>query len=65
MTTPASKVAGRLILLGVTGSIAAYKSAELCRALTAAGADVQTLLSRSGPRRRAGWARWPPASPMT
>ncbi|HUP82882.1 MAG TPA: bifunctional phosphopantothenoylcysteine decarboxylase/phosphopantothenate--cysteine ligase CoaBC [Candidatus Limnocylindria bacterium] len=38
---------GRLVLLGVTGSIAAYKSAELCRALTAAGADVQTLLSRS------------------
>jgi phosphopantothenoylcysteine decarboxylase/phosphopantothenate--cysteine ligase len=31
----------------VTGSIAAYKSAELCRALTTAGADVQTLLSRS------------------
>jgi phosphopantothenoylcysteine decarboxylase/phosphopantothenate--cysteine ligase len=38
---------GRLILLGVTGSIAAYKSAELARALTGAGADVQTLLSRS------------------
>jgi phosphopantothenoylcysteine decarboxylase/phosphopantothenate--cysteine ligase len=38
---------GRLILLGVTGSIAAYKSAELSRALTGAGADVQTLLSRS------------------
>ena len=38
---------GRLVLLGVTGSIAAYKSAELSRALTAAGADVQTLLSRS------------------
>ena len=42
-----SNLGGRLILLGVTGSIAAYKSAELCRALTAAGADVQTLLSRS------------------
>ena len=42
-----SNLAGRLVLLGVTGSIAAYKSAELCRALTAAGADVQTLLSRS------------------
>ena len=38
---------GRLILLGVTGSIAAYKSAELSRALMTAGADVQTLLSRS------------------
>jgi phosphopantothenoylcysteine decarboxylase/phosphopantothenate--cysteine ligase len=42
-----SHLEGRLILLGVTGSIAAFKSAELCRALTAAGADVQTLLSRS------------------
>jgi phosphopantothenoylcysteine decarboxylase/phosphopantothenate--cysteine ligase len=43
----ASKLEGRLILLGVTGSIAAYKSAELARALAGAGADVQTLLSRS------------------
>lgn len=42
-----SDLHGRLILLGVTGSIAAYKSAELCRALTAGGADVQTLMSRS------------------
>jgi len=38
---------GRLILLGVTGSIAAYKSAEIVRALTAAGADVQVLMSHS------------------
>ena len=36
---------GRLILLGVTGSIAAYKSAELARALIAEGADVQVLMS--------------------
>ncbi len=38
---------GRLILLGVTGSIAAYKSAELARALTAAGAEVQPLMTHS------------------
>jgi phosphopantothenoylcysteine decarboxylase/phosphopantothenate--cysteine ligase len=38
---------GRLIALGVTGSIAAYKSAELARALTAAGADVQVLMSHT------------------
>jgi phosphopantothenoylcysteine decarboxylase/phosphopantothenate--cysteine ligase len=31
----------------VTGSIAAYKSAELARALTAGGAEVQPLMSRS------------------
>ena len=36
---------GRLILLGITGSIAAYKSAELARALIAEGADVQVLMS--------------------
>jgi phosphopantothenoylcysteine decarboxylase/phosphopantothenate--cysteine ligase len=42
-----SSLAGRLILLGVTGSIAAYKSAELARALTAAGAEVQPLMTHS------------------
>ena len=30
---------GKHILLGVTGSIAAYKAAVLCRLLKAAGAD--------------------------
>lgn len=40
-------LAGRLVLLGVTGSIAAYKSAELCRALVAEGADVQPLMTHS------------------
>jgi phosphopantothenoylcysteine decarboxylase / phosphopantothenate---cysteine ligase len=38
---------GRLVLLGVTGSIAAYKAAELARALTAAGAEVQPLMTHS------------------
>ncbi len=36
---------GRLIALGVTGSIAAYKAVELMRLLQAAGADVVVLLS--------------------
>lgn len=40
-------LAGRLVCLGVTGSIAAYKSAELARALVAAGAEVQALMTRS------------------
>ena len=40
-------LAGRLILLGVTGSIAAYKAAELVRLLIAAGADVQVLMTHS------------------
>ena len=38
---------GRLILLGVTGSIAAYKSAELARALASDGAQVQPLMTHS------------------
>ncbi len=38
---------GRLILLGVTGSIAAYKAAELVRLLSADGADVQVLMTHT------------------
>ena len=38
---------GRLILLGVTGSIAAYKAAELLRQLVAAGAEVQVMMTRA------------------
>jgi phosphopantothenoylcysteine decarboxylase / phosphopantothenate---cysteine ligase len=41
------RLAGRLVLLGVTGSIAAYKAAELTRLLAAEGADVQVLMSRT------------------
>jgi len=47
---PTARLAGRLIALGVTGSIAAYKSVELLRLLTAEGADVVTLLSPSATR---------------
>lgn len=35
------------ILLGLTGSIAAYKSADLARRLRAAGADVQVVMTRA------------------
>ncbi len=38
---------GRLVLLGVTGSIAAYKGAELLRELTRAGAEVQVMMSEA------------------
>jgi phosphopantothenoylcysteine decarboxylase/phosphopantothenate--cysteine ligase len=41
---------GRLIALGVTGSIAAYKAPELVRALQAEGADVVALLSPAATR---------------
>jgi phosphopantothenoylcysteine decarboxylase / phosphopantothenate---cysteine ligase len=41
------RLEGRLIALGITGSIAAYKAPELVRLLQAEGADVVALLSPS------------------
>lgn len=41
----AGPLAGRHILLGVAGGIAAYKAANLTRALLKAGADVQVMLT--------------------
>src|SRR4051812_37469742 len=38
---------GKRILLGVTGSIAAYKSALLVRLLVKAGAEVKVIMTRS------------------
>jgi phosphopantothenoylcysteine decarboxylase/phosphopantothenate--cysteine ligase len=43
-----ARLKGRLIGLGVTGSIAAYKAAELVRLLRAEGADVVVMLTPSG-----------------
>ena len=40
-------VAGKRILLGVTGSISAYKSALLVRLLIKAGAEVQVVMTES------------------
>ena len=40
-------IAGKRILLGVTGSISAYKSALLVRLLVKAGADVQVVMTES------------------
>ncbi|WP_410503879.1 flavoprotein [Hymenobacter sp. BT18] len=42
-----SSLHGRKILLGVCGSIAAYKSAALVRLLVKAGAEVQVILTTS------------------
>ncbi|MGH7169048.1 MAG: bifunctional phosphopantothenoylcysteine decarboxylase/phosphopantothenate--cysteine ligase CoaBC [Gemmataceae bacterium] len=41
----ASALAGRRILLGVTGGIAAYKAADLTRRFKEAGADVQVVMT--------------------
>ena len=38
-------LAGKKIILGVTGGIAAYKAAELCRLLVKAGADVRVVMT--------------------
>src|SRR5574343_1356199 len=38
---------GRHIVLGLSGGIACYKSAELCRLLTKAGATVQVLMTEA------------------
>ncbi len=43
-------LAGRRLLLGVTGGIAAYKSAELLRLFKKAGADVQVLMTQDATR---------------
>lgn len=51
MTTQAgSNLSGLKVLLGVSGGVAAYKSVALASKLTAAGAEVQTVLTENGAR---------------
>lgn len=45
-----SPLAGRRVLLGVTGGIAAYKAAYLARLLRERGADVQVVMTPSATR---------------
>ena len=45
-----SPLAGRRILLGVTGGIAAYKAAYLCRLLQERGATVQVVMTSAATR---------------
>src|SRR5580693_9418192 len=52
-TSPASPEAvlqGRRIVLGITGGIAAYKAAELCRLLVKAGATVRVVMTEAATR---------------
>ena len=42
-----SRLSGRKILLGVTGGIGAYKTAELARAFVREGADVSVVMTRN------------------
>jgi phosphopantothenoylcysteine decarboxylase/phosphopantothenate--cysteine ligase len=43
----AGPLAGRHLVLGLSGGIACYKAAELCRALVKAGATVQVVMTES------------------
>ena len=44
---PPTALAGRRIVLGITGGIAAYKAAELCRLLVKAGATVRVVMTEA------------------
>jgi phosphopantothenoylcysteine decarboxylase/phosphopantothenate--cysteine ligase len=44
------ELAGRRIVLGLTGGVACYKAAALCRALTGAGAAVQVVMTEAACR---------------
>ncbi|CAN5581186.1 bifunctional phosphopantothenoylcysteine decarboxylase/phosphopantothenate--cysteine ligase CoaBC [soil metagenome] len=41
------RLSGKQILLGISGSISAYKSAEICRLLTKEGASVRVIMTSS------------------
>jgi phosphopantothenoylcysteine decarboxylase/phosphopantothenate--cysteine ligase len=47
MTGKSTPIAGKSIVLGISGGIAAYKAAELASKLTAAGAKVYTLMTEN------------------
>jgi phosphopantothenoylcysteine decarboxylase / phosphopantothenate---cysteine ligase len=47
---PSPALAGRRVVLGVCGGIAAYKAIEVCRRLTDAGAIVSPVLTRAATR---------------
>ena len=48
--TPLDALAGKRIILGISGSIAAYKCAELARNLTLAGAAVDVIMTEAAQR---------------
>src|SRR5574343_1388118 len=44
---PMKELAGKHIVLGLSGGVACYKSAELCRALIKEGATVQVVMTEA------------------
>src|SRR5438128_11674095 len=47
---PAARLAGKTIVLGVTGSIAAYKAASLARRLMTEGATLRVVMTHTAQR---------------
>jgi len=45
-----TELAGKHVVLGLSGGVACYKSAELCRLLTKAGATVQVVMTEAAER---------------
>ncbi|WP_306465566.1 flavoprotein, partial [Klebsiella oxytoca] len=45
-----NELAGKHILLGLSGGVACYKSAELARLLAKAGATVQVVMTEAAER---------------
>ena len=50
LVEPSGELAGRHILLGLSGGAACFKAAELCRALVKAGATVQVVMTEAAER---------------
>src|SRR6185436_1918296 len=50
VTSDGGGLAGKRIVLGVTGGIAAYKAAELCRLFVKAGATVRVVMTKAATR---------------
>src|SRR6185436_14565154 len=64
MTAGVAVLAGRRIVLGVTGGIAAYKAIEVCRLLVDAGAHVAPVLTRGAERFVGHTSLWDDADPI-
>jgi phosphopantothenoylcysteine decarboxylase / phosphopantothenate---cysteine ligase len=47
VSEPSTPLSGKHLVLGLSGGIACYKSAELCRALVKAGATVQVVMTEA------------------
>jgi len=50
VTSEGEGLAGKRVVLGVTGGIAAYKAAELCRLFVKAGATVRVVMTEAATR---------------